>query len=164
MFFNKKNASLLIDFQNYHEKKFRNKKSIKNLFYFIFSVIIFFVSTLLAQIMLPYNLIKRIIKKPTLIVNVKVVDFYKIIEKHDNVVVYFWAEWCGPCQLMQPFLKEFSGQTLDVKVIKVHASQQELMKKFNIKGIPQVLLFKGGQNIKRNIGPMTLEDLKEFVK
>ena len=89
----------------------------------------------------------------------KVADFEKEVQG-DVVLVDFFAEWCGPCQMLAPLLEQ-----LDVKVVKIDVDElPDLARQFRVMSIPTVMLFKNGQFVKKQLGYMPLEALKEFVK
>ena len=80
------------------------------------------------------------------------------------VLVDFFAEWCGPCQMLAPVLEELDKEG-KVKIIKIDVdSVPELARQFRVMSIPTVMLFKNGQFVKKQLGYMPLEALKEFVK
>ena len=82
-------------------------------------------------------------------------DFESEIEKHDGLaMVDFWAEWCGPCKVIAPVVEqlahEYDGK-LKVGKLDVDANQKTAMR-FNVRSIPSVLFFKGGQHIDTVVG------------
>ncbi len=97
----------------------------------------------------------------------------KVVEINENsfqnetltgkVLVDFNATWCGPCRMLKPILEEFS-ETTSVKVCSVDTDQNEnLARNYNIYSIPCLILFENGKEVKRNIGLLSLEELKDFV-
>jgi len=82
----------------------------------------------------------------------------------DVVLVDFYADWCGPCQMLAPVLEELDKEG-KVKVVKIDVdSLPDLARQFRVMSIPTVMLFKNGQFVKKQLGYMPLEALKEFVK
>ena len=80
------------------------------------------------------------------------------------VLVDFYADWCGPCQMLAPVLEELDKEG-KVKVVKINVdSLPDLARQFRVMSIPTVMLFKNGQFVKKQLGYMPLEALKEFVK
>ena len=89
----------------------------------------------------------------------KVADFEKEVQG-DVVLVDFFAEWCGPCQMLAPLLEQ-----LDVKVVKIDVDElPDLARQFRVMSIPTLMLFKNGQFVKKQLGYMPIEALKEFIK
>ncbi len=97
----------------------------------------------------------------------------RVIEVNENnfqnevsngkVLVDFNATWCGPCRMLKPILEEFS-ETTSVKVCSIDTDQNEnLARNYNIYSIPCIILFENGKEVKRNIGLLSLDELKEFV-
>ncbi len=88
---------------------------------------------------------------------------FKDLVKEGKVLVDFNATWCGPCRMLKPILEEFSENTA-VKVLSVDVDQNEnLAKEFNIYSIPCLIIFENGFEVKRNIGLLSSDDLKDFV-
>lgn len=82
------------------------------------------------------------------------------------VLVDFHATWCGPCQMLSPIVSEVSKEMGDqLKVVKVDIDKnQRAAQQFNIKGVPTLILFKGGKVVWRQSGLMTKRDLKASVE
>lgn len=82
------------------------------------------------------------------------------------VIVDLWAEWCGPCRIMEPILEEIARDFReDVKVVKLNIDlNQETPVKFNIMNIPTLMLFKNGKEIDRIIGAYPKNQLVTKIK
>lgn len=88
---------------------------------------------------------------------------FKDLVKEGKVLVDFNATWCGPCRMLKPILDEFSDNT-NAKVLSVDVDQNEnLAKEYNIYSIPCLILFENGVETKRNVGLLSMDDLKDFV-
>ena len=78
------------------------------------------------------------------------------------VLVDFWAEWCGPCQMLTPVIEELAKEYTDkIKVGKVDVDQARgTATQFGIQNIPTVLLFQGGKQIESFVGVRKKGDYK----
>lgn len=95
-----------------------------------------------------------------MIVNYNKEPFENLIQ--DKILVDFYASWCGPCKMLSPVLEELSDEA---KILKVNVDEnQELARKYKVMSIPCLILFDKGAEVKRNIGFMPYEKLKEFIK
>ena len=81
-------------------------------------------------------------------------------------VVDFWAEWCGPCKQIGPALEEISDEMKDQVIIAKHNIDQEpnTPTKYGIKGIPTMLLFKGGELKATKVGATTKSNIVSWIK
>ena len=81
------------------------------------------------------------------------------------VLVDFWAEWCGPCKMIAPLLDELSTEYAGrVKICKVDVdTSPETAAKFNVRGIPTLLVFKNGTVEATKVGALSKAQLVEFV-
>ena len=85
----------------------------------------------------------------------------EVVKSDKPVLVDFWAEWCGPCKMLAPVLDELSDEVEGVKIGKVNIDDfQGLAAKFNIRSIPTLLMFKGGEVIEQIVGVRSKSELK----
>ena len=82
------------------------------------------------------------------------------------VLVDFWADWCGPCQMIAPFVeeiaKEYAGK---IKVCKLDVDQaQEIATEYTVMSIPTLLIFKEGKVMAKKVGTLTKRDLVKFIQ
>ena len=89
-----------------------------------------------------------------------------VIKSNKPTVVDFWAEWCGPCKQIGPVLEEISDEMKDQVVIAKHNIEQEpnTPTKYGIKGIPTMLLFKGGELKATKVGATTKSNIVSWIK
>lgn len=81
------------------------------------------------------------------------------------VLVDFWAEWCGPCRMLAPVLEEVAeARGAGLAVGKVNVDEEpELAARFGIISIPTLILFDGGEPVKKTIGYLSRPELEEFL-
>jgi thioredoxin 1 len=90
----------------------------------------------------------------------------EIVNSDVPVLVDFWAPWCGPCKMIGPIVEELAGDYAGkVKVAKVNVDDnQQLASQFGIRGIPTVMIFKGGQVANSFVGLRPKEDLAQALE
>ena len=80
------------------------------------------------------------------------------------VVVDFYADWCGPCQMLAPVLEQLEKET-SIKIVKINVDETpDIARAFRIMSIPTLMLFKDGKLVKKELGFMPIERLREFIK
>ncbi len=89
----------------------------------------------------------------------------EVLQSTEPVLVDFWAEWCGPCRQMAPTIdviaSEYSGK-VKVGKLDVDSNGQTAMR-YGIRGIPTLLLFKGGQVVEQRVGAAGKSDLQKMI-
>ena len=89
----------------------------------------------------------------------------EVLNSEIPVLVDFWAPWCGPCKMVLPIVEEIAGERTDVKVGKINVDDEiELARKFRVMSIPTLMVFKGGEMVKKNVGAMEKDELLEFLE
>jgi thioredoxin 1 len=88
-----------------------------------------------------------------------------VLKAEGAVLVDYWAEWCGPCKMIAPVLeeiaKEYAGK---LKVCKLNIDENnETPPKFGIRGIPTLMLFKGGNVEATKVGALSKSQLAAFI-
>ncbi|EMA66425.1 thioredoxin [Halorubrum kocurii] len=82
-------------------------------------------------------------------------EFDDYVADHDVVLVDFYADWCGPCQMMEPAVEAIANDT-DAAVLKVDVDQhQALAGEYGVQGIPTLLVFADGELAERMVGAQT---------
>jgi thioredoxin len=81
------------------------------------------------------------------------------------VLVDFWAAWCGPCKMIAPILDELADEYANrIKICKIDVdTNPETPAKFNVRGIPTLLLFKDGNIEATKVGALSKTQLIEFI-
>ena len=92
--------------------------------------------------------------------------FHEILNQDKPVLVDFFAEWCGPCKMMSPILKEVKGELKeDISIIKIDVDKnQSLAAKYQVKGVPTFMLFKNGKQLWRQSGMLQKNDIIAIIK
>ena len=94
-------------------------------------------------------------------------SFEKDVLKADNpTLVDFWAEWCGPCKQLSPILEEISNEMGDQVVFTKHNidEQPNMPTKYGVRGIPTMLIFKGGELKATKVGATTKSNIITWIK
>ena len=89
----------------------------------------------------------------------------EVLKADKPVLVDFWAEWCGPCQMMLPVIEELAKEQTEIKVCKVNVDEQmELARQYRVMSIPTFLVFKNGEIIAQTLGAQQKEKLLELIR
>lgn len=89
-----------------------------------------------------------------------------MINSNTPVLVDFSAEWCGPCKMMAPILKEVKSRVGDTAgIIKIDVDQNpQLASRYKIQGVPTLIIFKNGQIKWRQSGVQQANDLERVIR
>lgn len=89
-----------------------------------------------------------------------------VLQAEVPVLVDFWAEWCQPCKMISPVVDAIAGEFQGrLKVVKVNVDDNsETAAKYGIRGIPSLLIFKGGNIVGTKVGALSKAQLASFVE
>lgn len=89
----------------------------------------------------------------------------QVIGRSGVTVVDFWASWCGPCRMLAPILKEIQGELGDkIKIVKMNTdSEQQVAARYNVQGLPTMILFKGGEMQGNMVGLKSKSDVLGWI-
>lgn len=92
-------------------------------------------------------------------------SFKDIINSEQPVLVDFFAEWCGPCKVMIPILKEVAEQVQGkAKIIKIDVDKnQQAANVYKVRGVPTLILFKNGKQVWRQSGVVQANELVNLI-
>jgi len=89
----------------------------------------------------------------------------ELLQSKEPILVDFWAPWCGPCRAMSPAVEAAAEKLAgDAKVYKINVDDNPAISpRFNIRGIPTLILFKDGREANRLVGLSTREQIEALV-
>jgi thioredoxin 1 len=86
-----------------------------------------------------------------------------VLESGEPVAVLFKSEWCPGCKLMTPIAEELATEGVNIVYVDVTESQA-LAGRYDVMSIPAAIIFSGGEEKKRFVGPVSGDDIKEALK
>ena len=91
-------------------------------------------------------------------------EFEELI-KEGLVLVDYYADWCGPCQMLTPILEELSKKNKTLKIVKINVDEfQQLAVQNKVLSIPAIKIYKDGKLVNQTVGYQELEDLEALLK
>ena len=97
---------------------------------------------------------------------VNMANFNDIINSDTPVLIDFYADWCGPCKMMGPILKDVAKKMEDrARIIKIDVDRnQNVAAKYQIQGVPTLMVFKGGKMLWRQSGVVPAAELSRVLE
>lgn len=98
----------------------------------------------------------------------KIIDVNKdnfsseVLKSENKVLVDFNANWCGPCRMLRPILESIENDNIKIASINID-NEEELASKYNVSSIPCLVLFENGIEIKRSIGLIPKDEIKNLI-
>ncbi len=88
----------------------------------------------------------------------------EVLKAEGLVLVDFYADWCGPCQMLTPIIEELAEAHSDVKIGKVDIdASPDIAKKYGVMSIPTLIFFKGGEVAEQMVGMKSKDDLEAKI-
>lgn len=93
-------------------------------------------------------------------------NFNAIIDSNQAVLVDFHADWCGPCKMLAPILKQVKEELKEtIKIVKIDVDKNPVLaSKYQVRGVPTMILFKNGKQLWRQSGVLQKNDIITTVK
>jgi thioredoxin 1 len=90
--------------------------------------------------------------------------FKEDVLDRDFAVVDFYADWCGPCRVIAPFLEEIKSE-LGIEIVKVNLDESpNLATEYNVMSIPTLVIFKNGKKVASNVGAASKARITDWIE
>ena len=90
---------------------------------------------------------------------------FEVLTKEGLVLVDFYADWCGPCQMLTPVLEELAKKNKELKIVKINVDEfQQLAIQNKVLSIPAIKIYRDGKLVNQTVGYQELEDLEALIK
>ena len=90
--------------------------------------------------------------------------FQETLQEYDRVLVDFYADWCGPCQMLAPVLADLAVET-DAVIAKVDVdAHPDLAAAYSVRGVPTLVLYAEGEQVEQHVGALPADRLRDLVE
>lgn len=91
-------------------------------------------------------------------------DNFNELISSGEVLVDFFATWCGPCKMLSPVLEEMSSDRTDIKIVKIDVDENpDLARQYGVMSVPTLFLFQNGKQVSSQNGYMPKEELINWI-
>ncbi|MFB6177967.1 MAG: thioredoxin [Halobaculum sp.] len=91
-------------------------------------------------------------------------QFHQLLSDHEVVVVDYYADWCGPCKMMEPTIEELAAET-DAAVLKLDIeAHQDLASEAGVRSIPTIQFLRNGEEAERLVGVQEKENMLDVIE
>ena len=88
----------------------------------------------------------------------------EVLDSDKTVLVDFYADWCGPCQMFSPTIDEVASEHPEIKVCKLNVDDnQDIASEYGIMSIPSLIVFKNGKAVNQSVGVISKEKILELM-
>ena len=89
----------------------------------------------------------------------------EILASEKRVLIDFYADWCGPCQMLAPFIEQIANEHPEYVVAKVNVDEEtELAAQYDVRGIPLLMVFENGEVIRQGAGTRPKQAILDLIK
>lgn len=89
----------------------------------------------------------------------------EVLKETKTVLIDFYADWCGPCQVLSPIVEAVAKSNTNIKVVRINIDNAEsLAIEYGVMSIPTLVVIKDGKEIKRSVGLISQSEVEELVK
>ena len=88
----------------------------------------------------------------------------EVLKSEKTVLIDFYADWCGPCQMLSPIVEKVAEENEDIKVVKLNIDEeQDLAIQYGVMSIPTLVVVKNGQEENRVVGLVSKSEVEELI-
>lgn len=88
----------------------------------------------------------------------------ELVAEHDVVLADFYADWCGPCKMLEPVVETLAAET-EAAILKIDVdANQQLAAAYGVRGVPTLVLFADGTQVEEIVGVRSQEELQSLIE